>query len=479
MISIAPKNGESQIDELNDSLNVFKKTQNTRDIIFIAIIALFWIPISVALFGNMGLEICGGWFGLTVIYFLLTTSFYYFIQSKTHLRSQIKQLSAEIDRQNELIRIEKERIATEKEEIAIALLQKFRLDIEARKSEMLAIENEIKYKRKWREEFDNFPNKLERNWKLDQSDHNEIRRISEDIRRSHLEYSKWNRINLYSNLGRGVFWPFGYTNYRWLRWRIESMKSWEPPDYGSHTYTDHGKDDLYDDDNEKNDKKRLSELPINESVYDQKLDNIDAIQEPQHTLIQTSSQSHGNKRNHSFRPERQQASLFDDISLTEKPIAVVPKQKERLPKRRIIKISDNLRRRVDEQKLKIGKLGELAVMEHERLRLQDKTENIIREIKHVSLTNDAAGYDILSWNGKEEIYIEVKTTVGDFWSNLFFTENERQTMKDLKEKFYLYRICNFNIDKGEGQLFIYAGKELITDTFEFNSKLYLLSEKSH
>lgn len=118
-------------------------------------------------------------------------------------------------------------------------------------------------------------------------------------------------------------------------------------------------------------------------------------------------------------------------------------------------------------------------MEHELSRLRNEQESLIRDVRHVSLADDGAGYDIQSWESQNEIYIEVKTTVGDFWSNLFFTENERRTMKELKEKFYLYRICYFDLERGEGQLFVYPGEKLITDSFEFNSKMYLLSEKSH
>ena len=489
MISIAPETGVSQIDELNHSLKALNKRQGVRDSIALAIIALFWIPISVGLFRNMGAEICGGWLGLTILYFVSISSFYYFVQSRTRLRFQITQLAAEVDRQKEHLRLEDERIASEKESIAIDLLNKIKLEIETRKSEMLGIEAEIKYKRKWRGEFSNFPLVLERNWELDQAGHKEIRRISQDIRKGHSEYSKWNRINLYPGLGRGLFWPFGYENYRWLRWRLQSMKAWQPPEFISPSYTAGETSDRYEDNDELHDKKGFSKVLSDEkTINDTEFEKTVAEPRDKSTL-----------RNHSKtvlqpdfnsdeidtiinrnEPSRSlQVTLFDEISLTQMPIAKVPKQHTRLPKRRVIKISDELRRQVEEHKIKIGRLGELAVMEHERSRLRNEQGGLTREIEHVSLTNDAAGYDIRSWDGQNEIYIEVKTTVGDFWSNLFFTENEHKTLGKLKEKFYLYRVCNFNLERGEGQLFIYAGEELITDTFEFNSKMYQLSEKSH
>lgn len=240
MISIAPKLGESRIDELNDSLIRLKKRQDSRNNIFLTIIALIWIPVGIALFRNLGAEVCGGWFGLSIVYFIVVPFLYYFIQSKTRLRLQINQLSAEIDLQHE-------RIGGEREEKAIKLLSTIKLQIEARKIEMLEIEAEIKYKRKWREEFNDFPLVLERNRKLDQLAHNEIRRISEDVRKSHPEYTKWNRKYLYTALSRGIFWPFGYVNYRWLEWRLESMKVWAPPESSSRTYLPRETVDRYDD----------------------------------------------------------------------------------------------------------------------------------------------------------------------------------------------------------------------------------------
>lgn len=185
------------------------------------------------------------------------------------------------------------------------------------------------------------------------------------------------------------------------------------------------------------------------------------------------------RRVSSPRSSKHQTSLFDQLSLTEKTLEDVPKQKERLPTMERIKISEVWRRQVNERKIKIGKMGELAVIEHERSRLQQDQGNPNQNIRHVSLINDAAGYDIQSWNGDKEIYIEVKTTVGDFWSNLYFTQNEFDKMVELGEQYYLYRISNFKLDTGKGNLFIYAGKDLIMDSFEFNSKMYLLSEKSH
>jgi hypothetical protein len=59
-----------------------------------------------------------------------------------------------------------------------------------------------------------------------------------------------------------------------------------------------------------------------------------------------------------------------------------------------------------------------------------------------------------------------------------FTENEFIKMESYGEDYHLYRICRFNEDDNTGDLFIYSGKEMITDTFEFRSKMYVLERKN-
>nr|HQU91553.1 hypothetical protein [Pyrinomonadaceae bacterium] len=59
----------------------------------------------------------------------------------------------------------------------------------------------------------------------------------------------------------------------------------------------------------------------------------------------------------------------------------------------------------------------------------------------------------------------------------YFTENEFRTMERMDEAYYLYRICNFNVETGEGQLFIFAGASFIKETFEFKARVYVLDEK--
>ena len=86
----------------------------------------------------------------------------------------------------------------------------------------------------------------------------------------------------------------------------------------------------------------------------------------------------------------------------------------------------------------IGNLGEEIVLKKERQGLKDA--GIHKRVKHVALTNDSKGYDILSYedDGVTPRHIEVKATVAKNLSRGFYlTENERQKSCELPN-YYLY-----------------------------------------
>ena len=61
---------------------------------------------------------------------------------------------------------------------------------------------------------------------------------------------------------------------------------------------------------------------------------------------------------------------------------------------------------------------------------------MIDKIKHVSKTNDLAGYDILSFNDDgSERYIEVKTTKGGKRTEFYLTANELAYSKLMKDSY--------------------------------------------
>jgi len=89
----------------------------------------------------------------------------------------------------------------------------------------------------------------------------------------------------------------------------------------------------------------------------------------------------------------------------------------------------------------IGDLGETIVLEDERRSLiaAGRTD-LASEIKHVALTNAAAGFDIESFfvSGAPKM-IEVKTTLSDSTS-FEISANEWNTAAKLREGYWIYRV---------------------------------------
>lgn len=91
----------------------------------------------------------------------------------------------------------------------------------------------------------------------------------------------------------------------------------------------------------------------------------------------------------------------------------------------------------------IGIMGEEFIIAREKEKLQHtEYHNIIR---HVSKTNNSAGYDILSYEiDGTELYIEVKTTDKNY-DSFYLTQNEISTALELQKlgkKYLIYRVVN-------------------------------------
>ncbi|MCG2462951.1 DUF3883 domain-containing protein [Flavobacteriaceae bacterium F89] len=96
---------------------------------------------------------------------------------------------------------------------------------------------------------------------------------------------------------------------------------------------------------------------------------------------------------------------------------------------------------------RIGDLGERWVVKKE---IEYLTENgkskLADKVKHVAKNQgDGSGFDILSFDldGNEK-YIEVKTTKGSLNSTFYITRNELERSKIEKDKYFLYRVYNFD-----------------------------------
>jgi len=122
---------------------------------------------------------------------------------------------------------------------------------------------------------------------------------------------------------------------------------------------------------------------------------------------------------------------------------------------RFINFEDNNKRNKE-----LGDFGELWVLEYEKKILRDsgKTE-LLEKVQHVAKTKgDGAGYDILSFdidgNPKQ---IEVKTTRSKCNTLMYISKNELECSRMNPDHYYLYRIYNFEPDKGCADLKIFKG----------------------
>lgn len=109
---------------------------------------------------------------------------------------------------------------------------------------------------------------------------------------------------------------------------------------------------------------------------------------------------------------------------------------------------------------RIGHAGELMVLKYEREYLAAQgLPNLAKDVEHVSKTKgDGLGYDILSFDihGNEK-YIEVKTTTGSNETPFYITKTELDCSVEEKDKFYLYRVYNFDQKLFTGDLYILPG----------------------
>jgi hypothetical protein len=95
-----------------------------------------------------------------------------------------------------------------------------------------------------------------------------------------------------------------------------------------------------------------------------------------------------------------------------------------------------------ERNARVGRAGEDLVLDLERRRLVDSGRpDLARRIEHVSLADEAAGFDVLSYDDDaKERFIEVKTTVYGAEAPFFVSRNEREVSIELSRQYQLYRV---------------------------------------
>jgi hypothetical protein len=107
-----------------------------------------------------------------------------------------------------------------------------------------------------------------------------------------------------------------------------------------------------------------------------------------------------------------------------------------------------------------GDLGELWVMAYEKKKLTNLNKiKLANKVKHVAKDEgDGTGYDIESYDENEKkIFIEVKTTKGNRNTTFYLTRSELERSKIEMDKYYLYRVYNYNEATNNADILVING----------------------
>ena len=111
-----------------------------------------------------------------------------------------------------------------------------------------------------------------------------------------------------------------------------------------------------------------------------------------------------------------------------------------------------LEKNLKQQKI-IGEIGEMIALDFETNRLKiNGFENIEKLTEHTAKINSASGFDIRTSAKTDNRYIEVKSsTIKN--SEFYITENEYQTLKELKKEAFIYFVHVENIQQQSGNVY--------------------------
>ncbi len=115
----------------------------------------------------------------------------------------------------------------------------------------------------------------------------------------------------------------------------------------------------------------------------------------------------------------------------------------------------------------IGNKGELFCLGLEQSRLKGMLGANPKYPIHAALEyGNKFGCDIVSLKTHDKIkYLEVKTTLGPLSTPFFLTPNELKFMRNHPDSYEIYRVYNFDLEKGEGQVEIVAGLNRIEELY--------------
>jgi hypothetical protein len=116
---------------------------------------------------------------------------------------------------------------------------------------------------------------------------------------------------------------------------------------------------------------------------------------------------------------------------------------------------------------KLGCAGELLVVAHEKRELEMAGRQDLADlVEHTAaVEGDGAGFDVRSFlsDGSPK-FIEVKTTRGDENTEFYITRNKLEFSKRNNDRFYLYRVYEFEVSSGRAKFYVVPGA-LSADTF--------------
>ena len=142
------------------------------------------------------------------------------------------------------------------------------------------------------------------------------------------------------------------------------------------------------------------------------------------------------------------------VTLKKKDIPKLSSGKGSSLKKHRIGKRDYIKQAIDNYE--IGEAGERIVYEYEQKKLKDaykagKITDLKDTLEWVSRVDDSVGYDIRSYDveAKKEVYIEVKTTIGNSKTPIYMTENELEQSERLAEQYLLYRLYRMDRHKPE------------------------------
>lgn len=131
----------------------------------------------------------------------------------------------------------------------------------------------------------------------------------------------------------------------------------------------------------------------------------------------------------------------------------------------------------EERNRALGLAGEQLVLRIEKDRLvKEGRHDLAARVEHIAAVDNNAGYDVKSFDkdGTEK-FIEVKTTEGSKAASFFISCNEVAVSEKLREKYWIYRVFEYDIDNQTAKYFTINGP--IEDNFNLVADSYRASIK--